>query len=38
MEAEEVSNAIKKLTYQVVQIMLERAGRDLNRPLKFVDL
>ncbi|HYG00127.1 MAG TPA: hypothetical protein VD815_08545 [Candidatus Saccharimonadales bacterium] len=38
MESEEVSNDIKKLTYQVVKIMVGRAGRDLNTPLKFIEV
>jgi hypothetical protein len=38
VESEEVSNDIKKLAYQVVKIMIERAGRDLNIPLKFIEV
>ena len=38
MDLEEKSNGIKKLAYQFVKIMIERAGRDLNKPLKFVDI
>lgn len=38
MESERVSEDIKSLTYNVVKVMIERSGSDVEVPVNFVDI
>jgi hypothetical protein len=38
MESQHTPNDIKRLTYKFVKSMIERTNRDLNIPLKFVEI